>query len=213
MYNYNSIKKLACEVEWSFMSDVYVEKSWNIIREELKGLVLDIGSRDGVVTWRHKNSIGVDIEPAPVCFIPTIKGRAENLPFKDRVFDTIVMNHVLEHFENPSEILKEVHRVLKDGGKLIVCVPNKDSYTSIIKGRKYSYVYNIQHKFYFNLPVLRAQIITANFEIQCVRGTVLLASFFYKIFKKFKFLRKLYMITGDLDKKHAKDLIVIARKI
>jgi SAM-dependent methyltransferase len=47
-----------------------------------------------------------------------------NLPFPDGHFDMIVFTHVLEHLHNPWRIGSEIHRVLKEGGRIYVEVPN-----------------------------------------------------------------------------------------
>lgn len=43
-----------------------------------------------------------------------------NLPFKDGIFDSIVICFVLEHLHNPIQALDELKRVLKKGGAVIV---------------------------------------------------------------------------------------------
>ena len=45
-------------------------------------------------------------------------------PFPDNEFDLINASHVLEHLEKPFAIMKELHRMLKPNGKLIVRVPH-----------------------------------------------------------------------------------------
>lgn len=50
------------------------------------------------------------------------------LTFNDSTFDTITSFEVIEHFKDPSCYLKELHRVLKPGGQLIVSTPNDDVY-------------------------------------------------------------------------------------
>ncbi|MFH0892339.1 MAG: class I SAM-dependent methyltransferase [Candidatus Falkowbacteria bacterium] len=45
-------------------------------------------------------------------------------PFTDGYFDMIEANHILEHLDNPFVIMKELHRLLKPGGRLIVRVPH-----------------------------------------------------------------------------------------
>ena len=46
------------------------------------------------------------------------------LPFKNNSVDSAVCNHVLEHLDNPMDLVKEVHRVLKPGAKFIIRVPH-----------------------------------------------------------------------------------------
>jgi len=45
------------------------------------------------------------------------------IPFEDEYFDAIVCIAVLEHVDNPVDIVKEFFRVLKPGGVVIASVP------------------------------------------------------------------------------------------
>ncbi len=47
-------------------------------------------------------------------------GDAANLDFPDNYFDTIIMNDSMEHVSEPSKVLAECKRVLKDGGRLFI---------------------------------------------------------------------------------------------
>lgn len=47
-----------------------------------------------------------------------------NLPFENQSFDYITCLEGLEHLENPHHLLREFHRVLKIGAKLIITTPN-----------------------------------------------------------------------------------------
>jgi SAM-dependent methyltransferase len=55
--------------------------------------------------------------------MPDIISSALNVPFNDRSFDTVVSTEVLEHVPDPLRALKEMHRVLKSGGHLILSTP------------------------------------------------------------------------------------------
>ncbi len=45
-------------------------------------------------------------------------------PFEDNSFELIEMYHVLEHLDKPFEIMRELHRILKDDGILHIKVPH-----------------------------------------------------------------------------------------
>jgi SAM-dependent methyltransferase len=45
------------------------------------------------------------------------------IPVADGFFDTIFCNAVLEHVDNPVEVMREFNRVLRPGGCLYLCVP------------------------------------------------------------------------------------------
>ena len=48
------------------------------------------------------------------------------LPFTDSSFDTIVLFQVIEHIEKDEAFLKEIRRVLKNSGRLILTTPNRE---------------------------------------------------------------------------------------
>ncbi len=52
-------------------------------------------------------------------------GEEERLPFPDLSFDRIMLIHGLEVSENARRLLREVWRVLKDDGRLLVVAPNR----------------------------------------------------------------------------------------
>ena len=52
-------------------------------------------------------------------------GEEERLPFPDLSFDRIMLIHGLEASENARRLLREVWRVLKDDGRLLVVAPNR----------------------------------------------------------------------------------------
>jgi SAM-dependent methyltransferase len=52
-------------------------------------------------------------------------GQEDALPFPDLCFDRILLMHGLEAAENARRLLREVWRVLKDDGRLLVVAPNR----------------------------------------------------------------------------------------
>ncbi len=47
------------------------------------------------------------------------------LPFEDNCFDAVVSFQVIEHIEEDEALVKEIHRVLKPGGVLVLTTPNR----------------------------------------------------------------------------------------
>lgn len=45
-------------------------------------------------------------------------------PFKDGEFDYILASHILEHLDKPFEVMKELHRIVRPGGKIHIKVPH-----------------------------------------------------------------------------------------
>jgi SAM-dependent methyltransferase len=58
---------------------------------------------------------------------PGLCARVEDdiLPFPDLSFDNVLLVHGLEHTENARRMLREVWRVLKDDGALLIVAPNR----------------------------------------------------------------------------------------
>jgi ubiquinone/menaquinone biosynthesis C-methylase UbiE len=69
---------------------------------------------------------------------PTIQNRVvstiEHSPFKEKTFDLITANMVVEHLQNPTAALSEVCRLLKPGGTLILHTTNFLNYQCRIAG-------------------------------------------------------------------------------
>ena len=85
--------------------------------ESAEGVVLNIGSgnsprQGGVVNVDMMDYENVDI----VCDI-------HHLPFKDNSIDAVMSVAVLEHVREPAVVLKELHRVLKPGGRVFSVIP------------------------------------------------------------------------------------------
>lgn len=55
----------------------------------------------------------------------------EYLPFKNNTFEKVSCRHVLEHVPDPLKFLKELNRILIEGGELLILVPSefRNNYT------------------------------------------------------------------------------------
>jgi ubiquinone/menaquinone biosynthesis C-methylase UbiE len=47
-----------------------------------------------------------------------------DIPFKNRKFDAVIATDILEHLLSPETAVKELYRVLSNGGELIVTIPS-----------------------------------------------------------------------------------------
>lgn len=98
---------------------------------------LEMGPADGEMTkfikddFKHLHVVDAAEEyvRAAEKMSPNIKGFTalfEEFKPTDK-YDTIVMAHVLEHVNNPVEVLERARGWLKPGGRIIAVVPNADS--------------------------------------------------------------------------------------
>lgn len=75
---------------------------------------------------------------------------AAKLPFDDATFDSVTILDVLEHVYEQAELLAELNRVLKDGGKLIVTVPGKHLFSLLDLGN-FKFLFPKLHRWYYCL--------------------------------------------------------------
>jgi len=93
----------------------------------LEGEVLDVGCgrKPYAHLTRAKRYVGVDIDtPATRALAAAdhyYDGRT--LPFADASFDAVLCSQVLEHVFTPDEFLREIRRVLRPGGVLLLATP------------------------------------------------------------------------------------------
>lgn len=101
----------------------------------LKGRALDVGCGLGDFLAFRKNTVGVDINERTVAWCVQRGFEAQLmaldiLPFVNASFDSVSLDNVLEHLEDPLPLLTEIRRVLKPGGVLLVGVPGHKGFAS-----------------------------------------------------------------------------------
>jgi ubiquinone/menaquinone biosynthesis C-methylase UbiE len=68
-----------------------------------------------VARWRNKD-----------CQVEFARMSGTELGFLPHSFDCVVVSHVIEHFKDPTPLLREAARVLKPDAQMIVVVPKED---------------------------------------------------------------------------------------
>jgi SAM-dependent methyltransferase len=90
--------------------------------------ILDLGCGDGQLTRRLRDMgvhvLGVDASAEMVTAarergVEAEQAQAESLPFRDATFDAVFSNAVLHWVRGQDEMMKQVHRVLKPGGRFV----------------------------------------------------------------------------------------------
>ncbi|MBI2629202.1 class I SAM-dependent methyltransferase [Candidatus Pacearchaeota archaeon] len=98
--------------------------------------ILDIGSGISPVSPEPKKTLFIDISPEAVHFLNSIGYKAKvgsitKINEKAKSFEIILCSEVLEHVKNYNSALKEMYRVLVDGGFLILTIPVHMKYWDI----------------------------------------------------------------------------------
>ena len=129
-------KRSLFEKCYHFIKSVALKNKLNLVNslQPAKGSVLDIGAGTGdflsVVKENGWNTIGV--EPSEKAkAIAQKKGVSfveQTSELENNSFDVITMWHVLEHVPNLDNQIKELKRLLKPNGSLIIAVPNFKSF-------------------------------------------------------------------------------------
>jgi ubiquinone/menaquinone biosynthesis C-methylase UbiE len=101
-----------------------------------------------------------------------ILGDASSLPFKDKLFDLIIMQDVIEHLPSAEKTFTEVKRILKTGGLIYLSTPNKFSLFNIVADPHWGFPFvslmnRDQQKKYF-LPIFRKSEINRNDTAQLI---------------------------------------------
>lgn len=99
--------------------------------------VVDVGCGTGFLLLgaarRASQVVGVDVTPAMLAEakrrvdeagltnVTLREATAEALPFADLRFDVALTRLTLHHLGDPGRVLSEIHRVLRPGGRLVLC--------------------------------------------------------------------------------------------
>jgi SAM-dependent methyltransferase len=129
-----------------------------INRISQKGKILDIGCGTGefLKTCKENGWEITGVEPIDIVNMEA-KKKLEIIVFKqlseieqDNTFDIITLWHVLEHIYDIHGTLESVKRLLKKGGKILIAIPNIDSYDSKLFKEFWAAFDVPRHLFHFN---------------------------------------------------------------
>ena len=121
--------------------NTYEKKHWwskarrGLIKNLITGKhlnILDVGCGSGCLIKeldKRNKLYGIDTSRIAVKLaikkgLKNIKqGSSENMPYPDSFFDIIISSDVLEHVDNEEKTIKEITRITKRNGKILVFVP------------------------------------------------------------------------------------------
>jgi ubiquinone/menaquinone biosynthesis C-methylase UbiE len=135
-------------------TDVIVNKSISCLIDRcpnLTGNLLDLGSGTGATIQLAKDNF--DVSTYAVDYTDTLMGLPNQkvdvvdlnhckLPYEDNFFDAVIFTEVIEHLENHRGILKEINRVIRSGGVLVMSTPNILNLKSRVRFLTYGF-YNL----------------------------------------------------------------------
>jgi len=154
--------------------------------------ILDVGCGTGanlLMLSQYGDAEGVDVSEDALAFcrergLDRVRlGAGEELPYEDGTFDLVTALDVVEHMDDDLAGLREMRRVLRPGGRVLLFVPT------------FMFLWGLQddvsnHRRRYRLPELRRVLEQAGFEIE--RTTYANITFFLPIL----LVRKLMRLTG-----------------
>ncbi len=226
--NFDDVKQIKIK-----SSLCYLQLLQKFIPQSAKKInLLDIGCAHGFMLEVSKQfnfeSFGIDISPAIT--IALKKGYTVfdsslielNLP--SNKFDVITMIDTLEHIPAPSEYLKEIYRVLRNGGHFLILTPNVSSIAAKLFRGSWPH-FKEEHLIYFNKSSLVSLLEKNNLEVKMIQTGIKYLSIRYisNHFQKYSkgiissiiklILRFLSILFKENKFKFRTELLVIAKKV
>jgi SAM-dependent methyltransferase len=96
--------------------------------------------------------------------IETINSTLEEAALPDASVDVVVMLHVIEHVPDPVGTLREIRRILKPGGHVVLETPRYDTFMFWLLGRRERSLSCDGHIFFFTTATLREACKVAGLE-------------------------------------------------
>jgi 2-polyprenyl-3-methyl-5-hydroxy-6-metoxy-1,4-benzoquinol methylase len=140
-----------------------------------KGIVLDIGSGTGdfLAEAKKQNWKTVGLEPSDkaksiakqkgVCLVESYE------ELEDHYFDVITMWHVLEHVPDLDFQIKELKRLLKPDGTIIIAVPNYKSFDAHHYGKYWAAFDVPRHLWHFSKTAIQQLFAQKNLKLVDVK--------------------------------------------
>ena len=139
--------------------------------------LLDVGCGAGFflkaaeeIGWEAE---GVEISPIASDYaqntvkVKVLEGKLEDLYLPAEKFDLVILIETVEHLMNPLETLKEINRILKKQGILIICTPDYKSLSRLFLGKNWAVLSPEEHFSVFTQIALFRILQKAEF---CVLG-------------------------------------------
>jgi len=129
-------KRSLFEKAYHFVKQIALKNKLDLINsfQPSKGRILDIGAGTGdfLLTAQENGWQTIGVEPSPrakgIAIKKGISFVDDTKELESHSFDTITMWHVLEHVPDLDAQIKELKRLLKQNGTLIIAVPNYKSF-------------------------------------------------------------------------------------
>jgi SAM-dependent methyltransferase len=157
---------------------------WYLPHLKASDRVLDVGCGNGAFVVRAarmcRRIVGMEYDPRNLAVAARMAREAgvanaallaqditAPFPFRDRTFDAVLFLDVIEHIHPRVEVLREIHRVLTDDGRLLVSAPNRDTrWRRTLRDAGLFAYSDPDHKIEYTREEFVAELRTGGFELQ-----------------------------------------------
>lgn len=130
------------------------------------GFFLELANKNG---WQAQ---GLEISEAAYRYaknslkLPVLNKTLEDAKFKSESFDAVTLFDVIEHLPDPKATVKEVRRILKPNGLIVITTPDIGSLAAKILGSNWEEVKRArEHIYFFSKSTLKMLLELDNFEV------------------------------------------------
>ncbi len=144
------------------------------LRMKSSGKILDIGcgTGDRLDAFRSMGYDVYGVEPSDSALyakehlkLNVIQGDLFSAHFESDFFNVISLFHVLEHTHDPTRVCEEIYRILREGGLLVIQVPNKGCLQHRIFKERWAAFDVPRDLYYFGIKTLRSLLERVGFKI------------------------------------------------
>jgi len=142
-----------------FVESKRIDWILNLLAPQKSETILEVGCGAGHVLQKIPlgKLYGIDVSSKMISLatrrlgdlVDLKKCNAERIEYPDKFFDKIICTEVLEHTLDPSAVLREIQRVVKPGGTIILSIPNE---AVIDKAKQFFVKTGIFKWFFKNIP-------------------------------------------------------------
>ncbi len=138
-------------------------------------VLLDVGSAYGflLVAARALGYTAVGVEASQQAAeharstygVQVFSGLIEEAPLDAAGFDVITLVDVIEHLQEPTRVVRQLHRLLRPGGRLVILTPDLGSVVARVLGRHWWALLD-DHYFYFSRRTLPSFLQQHGFAVE-----------------------------------------------
>jgi len=164
------------------------------------GFFLDVSAKNGMATFGIELSSDA-ANKARKNHKNIFNGPLEDANYPNAFFDIVTIYDIIEHVLDPNSTIKEVSRIIKPDGIIVITTPDISSWHARLLGKRWGMITPLEHLFYFSPNTIRLLLEKHDFLVREIRKNYKIFTFDYlfkmseyyfpKLFKVLHIVRRL----------------------